>query len=304
MAGAGCHYSLVVPNLINGQSYAFRVSAENRDGEGAYASSSSASPSGLPDVPSGFSAVDAGTGGLVILSVDALNAASGGANVHPSDEGSAFNYFQIYRDGEAWEGMPDLTFPYGNNLVNGQSYTFALASITVVPSMRPDVVTGLAAVHGDSQAALSWTQLSIAPSENASDEGSAITSYIIQMSHMGGSFSTVATISASSSSYVKTGLSNGDSYQLRISASNANGTSDVSSPVSITPSTSPSCVRNVHIVGNASELQIIWDAPLALANGDPSGGLAYLYSLEVADASQGIAYTASGLSTTYVEVQT
>ncbi len=49
-------------------------------------------------------------------------------------------------------------------------------------------------------------------------------------------------------------------------------------------------------------MQIIWDAPLALANGDPSGGLAYLYSLEVADASGGVAYTASGLSTTYVEV--
>jgi len=39
-----------------------------------------------------------------------------------------------------------------------------------------------------------------------------------------------------------------------------------------------------------------------LANGDPSGGLAYLYSLEVTDASGGVAYTASGLSTTYVEV--
>lgn len=64
---------MVVPNLINGQSYAFHMSAENRDGEGAYAVSS---------------IVDAGTGGLVILSVDALNVASGGVNVHQSDEGS------------------------------------------------------------------------------------------------------------------------------------------------------------------------------------------------------------------------
>jgi hypothetical protein len=129
---------------------------------------------------------------LVILSVDVLNVASGGVNVHPSDEGKAFDHFQIYRDGAAWEGMMGPTFQYGNNLVNGQSYTFALASINgncqgvqcapiiVVPSMRPDVVTGLAAVHGHSQATLSWTQLSIAPSGNASDEGSAITSYNIQ----------------------------------------------------------------------------------------------------------------------------
>ncbi len=248
-----------------------------------------------------------------MLSVNALNVASGGVNIHPSDEGSAFQLFRIYRDGVSMEGMSAGSFSYGG-LVNGQQYTFALASIndngegtqcapiTVVPSMRPDVVTGLAAVHGDSQATLSWTQLSVAPSANASDEGSAITSYNIQMSHLGGAFAIVATVSPSSSSYVKTGLSNGDAYHFRISASNANGTSDQSSIVSITPSTSSSAVCNVHIVGNASELQIIWDAPSALPNGSPSGGLAYLYSLEVADASGGIAYTTSGLSTTYVEV--
>jgi len=123
----------------------------------------------------------------------------------------------------------------------------------------------LAAVHGDSSATLSWTQLSIAPSANASDQGSAITAYHVERSHMGSAFASLATVSASASSYVATGLSNGDSYQFRITASNANGTSDESSPVSVTPSTSPSAVRNVHIVGNASELQIIWDAPLVLS---------------------------------------
>ena len=113
------------------------------------------------------------------------------------------------------------------------------APVTVVPSCQPDVA-----------------------SINASDEGSAITAYNIESSYMDGDFASLATVSASASSYIATGLSNGDSYQFRISASNANGTSDESSPVSVTPSTSPSAVRNVHIVGNASELQIIWDAPL------------------------------------------
>jgi titin len=46
---AGSSYSLVVPNLINSKSYAFNVSSENRDGEGAHATSSSTHPSGLPD---------------------------------------------------------------------------------------------------------------------------------------------------------------------------------------------------------------------------------------------------------------
>lgn len=92
----------------------------------------------------------------------------------------------------------------------------------------------------------------------------------------------------------------GDTYGFSILAFNANGNSTQPASVSATP---PSAVRNVHIVGNASELQIIWDAP-ADANGNPSGGLSYLYSVEVADGSGGIAYLASDLSDRYVEVQT
>lgn len=94
-------YNFPINNLINGESYSFSVCAVNRDGEGAPATSAPAVPSGLPDAPSGLSIANGdpqGAGGLGIINVNALNVASGGSNVHPSDEGSAFQLWQIYRD--------------------------------------------------------------------------------------------------------------------------------------------------------------------------------------------------------------
>jgi titin len=316
LASSASAYNLRIPNLINGQSYVFHISAENRDGEGSYASTPSAHPSGLPDAPTGLSVTNSnaqGAGGQVHINVNALHIASGGANVHPSDEGSAFDHFQIYRDGVAMEGFAGTTFEYGG-LVNGQQYSFALAAINdngegaqcaavnVIPSCKPDVVTGLAAVHGNSQVSLSWNLLSVAPSQTASDQGAAILHFDIEKSHSGGAWTPVVNLLApNTSSYVVPSLINGESYSFRVISYNANGHSAASSSVSATPSTSPNAVRNLHIVGNASELQIIWDAP-ADANGHPSGGLAYMYAIDVTDSNGGVAYTASGLTTRYVEV--
>lgn len=125
------NYSFPINNLINRQSYIFNVCAVNRDGEDAAATSAPAVPSGLPDAPSGLSITNGdpqGAGGVGIINVNALNIASGGTNVHLSDEGSAFDELQIYCGGVAYERFTGTQFYYGN-LVNGQLYNFALAAI-------------------------------------------------------------------------------------------------------------------------------------------------------------------------------
>jgi titin len=315
-ASSASSYSLPISNLINGQSYVFRISAVNRDGEGSYAASSSTHPSGLPNAPAGLSVSNSnsqGAGGEAHIAINALNIATGGANVHPSDEGSTFDHFQIYRDGVAMEMFTGTSFGYGN-LVNGQQYSFTLAAVngngegaqcapvTIITSCRPDVVTGLAAVHGNSQVSLSWNLLSVAPSQLASDQGSAISHYDIEKSHNGGAWTPLASVAANISSYLAPSLINGESYSFRVIAANANGHSTTSSAVSATPSTSPSAVRNVHIVGSASELHIIWDAP-ADANGHPSGGLSYLYNVQVLNPDNTFAYSVNGIASPHVEVE-
>jgi hypothetical protein len=92
--------------------------------------------------------------------------------------------------------------------------------------------------------------LAVAPSESPSDEGSVITRYDVYKQELG-IWSQIATLASNASSYMATGLVNGRSYDFKISATNANGMSDYSEVVSAVPSTSPSAVRNVHIVGNA-----------------------------------------------------
>ncbi|RYH13162.1 hypothetical protein EON65_36325 [archaeon] len=203
----------------------------------------------------------------------------------------------------------DQTQFYYGGLVNGQLYNFALAAIngngqgaqcpqvSFIPSCEPDAPTNVSVTHGNHQATITWDLLAVAPSNDPSDEGSPIVQYQIQMSSDGGAnWSAVGGCASSISTFTKMGLINGQEYDFRVSAQNANGMSAPSAPVSVVPSNSPSAVRNVHIVANAAELHINWDEPAI------SGGLPYDYSIEVADPEGGVAYqgTQSGR---FVELQ-
>ena len=96
------------------------------------------------------------------------------------------------------------------------------------PMTVPEQVTGMSAVSGDGQAALSW--------DVPADNGAAITDYIIERSIAGGAFSTLADGTGSTPSFTDTGLTNGTEYSYRVSAVNGVGTGPVSTPVSATPS--------------------------------------------------------------------
>jgi hypothetical protein len=252
-----------------------------------------------------------GNGHQAYLSFQALNAATSGANVHPSNEGSAFGQYNCYRDG-VWmndTGSGLTTDVFDNGLVNGQLYQYTVSAVNAngegapcapvpfIPSCAPDAPTNIAVSHRNHQATITGDLLAVAPSNVASDEGSAIQQYQIQISSDGGvNWTAVEGCASNVSSFVKMGLTNGQTYDFRVSAQNANGTSPPSASAAVVPSNSPSSVRNVHIVANAAELQVIWDKPAI------SGGLAYDYSIEVADPSGGIAYQGTQYNR-YAEIQ-
>lgn len=207
-----------------------------------------------------------------------------------------------------WTGSSQ-THEYDNGLVNGQLYQYTVsavnangegsqcAAVPFIPSCPPDAPINVAVSHGNHQAIITWDPLAVAPSNDPSDEGSPILQYQIQMSSDGGAnWSAVGVCPSNVSSFTKMGLTNGHSYDFRVSAQNANEMSAPSAPVSVVPSNAPTAVRNVHIVANASELQIIWDEPAI------SGGLPYDYSIELADPEGGVAYQGSQTGR-YVEVQ-
>ena len=164
------NYSMPISNLINGQIYAFSVCAVNRDGAGADSLSLDAIPSGLPDIPFGLAAGNSnfdGGGQQAFQSFEPLNVATGGANVHPSDEGSGITRYNYYRDGVLvnWTGNSQ-TSVFDNGLANGQLYPYTVsagnangegaqcAPVPFISSSAPDALTNIAVSHGNQRATI------------------------------------------------------------------------------------------------------------------------------------------------------
>src|SRR6185437_14792816 len=110
------------------------------------------------------------------------------------------------------------------------------------------------------QATVSWTA--------GDDGGSAITGYTVTTSPGG------ATTSASGTSVLVTGLTDGTAYTFTITATNGIGTSsasDRSSPVTPTaPATAPDAPTGVGAVAGDGQATVSWTAPAA--NGSPITG--------------------------------
>jgi hypothetical protein len=121
-----------------------------------------------------------------------------------------------------------ITKPIIAGLIRDRLVELKMANLVAPVATAPGQVTGLAGVHGNGQVALSW----VAPANN----GATITDYFVQYK-----LSTDPTwlafghVASSVVSQTVTGLTNGSSYDFRVSAVNGIGTGVASSVVSVTP---------------------------------------------------------------------
>ena len=188
-----------------------------------------------PSVPTLLTAV----GGVTQASL-AWNAPtqSGGADVtdyvveYSSNSGSTWTVFA--------DGVSTSTAATVTGLVNGTTYQFrvkavssggtseASSTVTAIVGV-PSAPTSLSATPLGLSVRLSWT----APTQNG---GSAITDYVAQFSaDSGATWSTFSDSISTSTTTTVTGLTNGLTYQLRVSAVNSVGTSAYSSVVIAVP---------------------------------------------------------------------
>ena len=98
-------------------------------------------------------------------------------------------------------------------------------------AVAPGAPTALAADPGNTEVGLSWT----AP---ASDGGSPITDYLVEYLPSGGAWSTFTDGVSSATTATVTGLTNGTSYDFRVSAINDAGTGAASGTATATPAAS------------------------------------------------------------------
>lgn len=241
-------------DLQNGVKYNFKIAAVNALGTGKESDAVSATPD--KRVPIEITNLRASPGnGKVTLSW----------SIPPSATDLITSYWiREYNTGEAsfvthtiLDKSTQVTIP---SLINGVPYGFSVIAVTAdgvgpnskivystpaapkSPQGAPAKITDLKATSGNNQVRLSWT----IPADN----GSPIIGYNIQKFKQGDNFFTTIQKDASSNSVLVSGLTNGVTYDFKVTAKNSIGISQESNTVTATPGTleqkfvMPSWVKN------------------------------------------------------------
>jgi hypothetical protein len=243
--GVSAATGFTVGGLSNATTYSFRVAAVNAAGTGAWSDVVEATPLGAPVAPGGVTAAVAPTAGVGSGQVKL-------SWVAPADTGGrAVVDYLIQRsvDGTTWTTVADGVSTTRTHLVtglaNGTRYRFRIAArnaigqgprsaiVQATPRWKPAAPGGVraavapAAGVGSRQVKLTWT----APSNN----GAAITDYVIQRSTNGTTWNTVADGVSTARSHLVSRLTNGVQYRFRIAARNVVGQGPWSAVVRATP---------------------------------------------------------------------
>lgn len=263
--------SASVTGLVNGTTYWFRVAAVNAVATGAD-SATMAQGVMASDVPSA----------PTINSVDPLD---GGLRAHVSagTTHSPVVGWEFSLDGGAWQAAThsgsELTLA---GLRNGTEYAIRVrarnavgasdpsSQVSATPRAVPGAPDALVATPSAGAVALAWNP-------PGSDNGSAITDYVVQRStSTGGPWTTVSDGVGTTTATVVTGLTNGTDYLFRISAVNAAGTGQSSAVASATPFTTP----DTPIISAASPADGSLAIDLATTSDGGSDLIRYEYRLD------------------------
>lgn len=260
---------VIITGLTNGNSYYIALKAVNSNGAGVASSPVLAQPVTLPSPPSALSGSDGNQSAAIAFTAGD----TGGrpiSNYQYSFDGinyTAFSPAQI---------VSPVTF---TGLTNGTIYTIRLktvtsfgastasSSVTVAPSTVPNIATNLVATGGNQQVSIAFTA--------GYPEGEPIINYQYSLND-GASFTAFSPVQNSSPVLI-TGLTNGQSYTIRLKGVNADGVSLQSAAVVSVPGavpTAPTALSAVDLYnGNIS---------LSFTTGNNGGfnPINYQYSLD------------------------
>lgn len=257
--------TVTVTGLANGTAYVFRVAAINGVGTGAYSAASGAvTPAPVAEAPTNVTGIRGN--GQVSLSWTAPTSNGGSAVtdyvVQSSKDGGAS--WLTFADGISAAASAVVT-----GLSNGTSYVFRVAAVNnagagaysksstaVIPATFAGAPTSVAGTRGDSRVALTWT----APASNG---GTAVTNYSVQLSKDGGkTWQTFADGISTATNTVVTGLVNGTSYVFRVAAVNDVGIGAFSSASpAVTPATVPDAPTGLAATRGQGTVSLVWKAP-------------------------------------------
>ncbi len=250
-----------VTSLSNGTAYDFRVSAVNGVGTGTVSSTESATPRTTPGAPTSLGTTAGDSQVALAWTAPVSNGGSAITDYVIEYKLHADSSWTTFSDGTSTSTSATVT-----GLTNGSSYDFRVYAVngagtstasspaTDTPLAVPSAPTGLSATAGNGQVGLSWG----AP---VSDGGDAITDYIVEYKlSTDSSWTTFSDGTSTSTSTTVTGLSNGSSYNFRVSAVNGVGTGSASSTATATPSTTPGTPSGLAATAGDEQVTLSWTA--------------------------------------------
>ncbi len=261
LAYDGTNVSYIKTGLSNGTSYDFRVYAYNQAGTSSPSAVKSAIPQLAPPSAPTLSNPVPGDG-QVSLSWSAVSSATGYKLEYKLTSSGTWSL--------AYDGTNTAYIKTG--LTNGTSYDFRVFAYNQGGTSGPSAVKSATPqfgapsapslndpVAGDGQVSLNWSTVSNA------------TGYKLEYKLTSGSTWSLA-YDGTSTTYIKTGLTNGTSYDFRVFAYNQGGTSSSSSVKSATPN----AVTEVPIVDN-----VIYNAAGQIVRIDYGNGTYTVYDYDL-----------------------
>ena len=254
-----------ITGLTNGTKYQVQVQASNAVGDSGWSDSATAKPRTVPATPA---APDLTVGNATIRA----------SWTAPSDGGSSITGYKVRHRIAGASIFIDSTWSTSGvlsadmlvykiaSLTNGTEYQVQVQAVNdagasawsdpaeATPRTVPSKPDAPSLAPGHEKLAVTWT----APTNTG---GSAITGYNIRHSTDGTTWTTTASVGASTLTRDITGLTNGTKYQVQVQATNHAGASGWSDTAKAAPRTVPATPAAPTLAAGHEKLAVTWTAP-------------------------------------------
>ena len=258
--GLALTYDTSSLSLVAGNTYRFKYSAVNSQGEGEISDEVAILLAELPGAPQNFARIDESTLSAGIIRVY--------WEVPTSNGGTDITGYKIYQDTTLIYEATNVEYTYTiTGLTIGTSYSIGVSAVNAVGEGTKSETSMLAAsvpakMSRPTLKSSSQTTIEVQWSVPSFDGGDSITGYLVQRDNGPGTAFQTA-ISTTNLYYEFTGLSNALlTYRIQVAAVNSLGSGEYSTPYSFYAASTPGAPATLSVSSQStSQISLAWTAP-------------------------------------------